>query len=240
MTRTNRTSGRRRAGVALVGATASLVFALPSTADAGARVASPDVAIVAAEALDALERWQATGGIAQYSEYVALRSRTASLVAGGLGLPGATLRNAWGGVRIEKQHAVLAAMSQLGVPYRSMKSEEGQGFDCSGLLLYAFGEAGVELPRSSRDQIGAADEIGGSEAEPGDLVYYPGHISIYVGMGLMVHSPFTGSEVEVRPISDRSLRYGDVFDDDVEIVAPAPAVEGAAGNAPVLRIVPAR
>lgn len=226
MTRTNRANGRRRRIVAtgLAVASAALAVLVPTSADAATkRVASPDVAKVADDALAALERWQATGHITDYARYVELRSRTASLIATGLGLPADGLRTAWGTVRIEKQHAVIAAVSQVGVPYRSMKSIEDEGFDCSGLLLYAFNEAGVDLPRSSGDQIREAEEIEGFDAEPGDLVYYPGHISMYVGMGLMVHSPFTGSEVEVRPIFERSLRFGDLFDGDVEFIAPDPA-----------------
>lgn len=227
MTRTNRAQGRRRRIVATGLAVASASFAVlaPTTGveAATARVASPEVAEVADDALAALERWQATGHITDYAHYIELRGKTASMIATALGLPADGLRTAWGTVRIEKQHAVLAAVSQVGVPYRSMKSIEDEGFDCSGLMLYAFTEAGVQLPRSSGDQIREAEEIAGFDAEPGDLVYYPGHISMYVGMGLMVHSPFSGSEVEVRPIFDRSLRFGDLFDGDVELIAPTPA-----------------
>ncbi len=104
-------------------------------------------------------------------------------------------------------------MSQLGVPYRSRMSKEGRGFDCSGLVLFAYAQAGIELPRSSRDQIRAADRGRRSPTlEPGDLVYYPGHISLYLGVDLMVHSPQPGQDVEVRQMFDRSLRFGDAVD----------------------------
>jgi NlpC/P60 family len=241
MTRTKRsatTLRRRLASVGLVGATAALTLLVPNTAEASTRVASPDVAAVAAQAIAALERWQVTASVVDYASYLDLRSRTASLTAEGMGIPTAALRDAWGAVRIEKQHVLLAAVSQLGVPYRSMRSEEGKAFDCSGLVLYAYREAGIELPRSSRDQIREADDIGGFDAEPGDLVYYPGHISLYVGAGLIVHSPNTGSEVEVRQSFDRSVRYGDVFDDSVTYVAPAPAVVAAARQAPAVTAGP--
>lgn len=237
MTRTIRsmsTTLRRLASVGVVGATASIALLAPTTVEAETiRVASPEVGAVAAQAVAALEQWQTAGDVGAYGDFVELRAEVASLTATGMGVPVEALRQAWAGVRVEKQHALLAAMSQLGVPYRSMRSEEGKGFDCSGLMLYAFHEAGVDLPRSSRDQIREADEIGGFEAEPGDVVYYPGHISMYVGLGLMVHSPYSGSEVEVRQLFDRSLRYGDVFDDDVTFVAPTPVGTGAAKPAAV-------
>lgn len=220
MTRTNRTTGRRRLlATGLVGATAALTMLVPGTAEARTRVASPEVAAVAADAVAALERWQATGSVVDYAAYLDLRARAASLTAAGMGMPGEALRVAWGAVRIEKQHAVLSAISQLGVPYRSMRSQEGVAFDCSGLMLYAWQEAGVELPRSSRDQFRAAEEITALTVEPGDFVYYPGHISMYVGFGLMVHSPNSGSEVEVRAIPERSLRFADLFEEYVEPAA---------------------
>ena len=230
MTRTDRPTTRRKRTLAtgLAGAVATIALLTPSSADAYSRVATPDVAMIAGGALTALERWQATGSTADYAEFVQLRSRAASVVAKALGVPGVGLRTAWSTVRLEKQHAMLAAISQVGVPYRSMRSEEGVGFDCSGLLLYAFDRAGVDLPRSSGDQISDAEAIEGFDAEPGDLVYYPGHISMYVGMGLIVHSPYSGSEVEVRPLFDKSLRYGDLFDDEFQ--APQPAATGAAGH----------
>ena len=48
--------------------------------------------------------------------------------------------------------------------------------------------------------------------EPGDLVYYPGHISLYLGDDFVVHSPQPGQDVEVRQMFDRSLRFGDAVD----------------------------
>lgn len=228
MTRTNRIPAPRRrnrlVAMGVVGATAALSLLAPGTAEARSRVASPDVAAVAAQAVDALERWRATGSLIDYASFLDLRSRAATLTASGMGMPGEALRVAWGAVRIEKQHAVLAAISQLGVPYGSMRSEEGVAFDCSGLMLYAWEGAGVDLPRSSGDQFRAADEVSELTVEPGDFVYYPGHISMYIGFGLMVNSPNSGSEVEVRAIPERSLRFSDLFEDDEE---PARASVGA-------------
>lgn len=233
MTRTHRSTTRRRRIVAsgLVGVTAALALVVPSTAQAGARVASPEVAAMAADAVTALERWETTGSMLDYARFVQLRSRTATVVANAFGEPGVGLRTAWANTRLEKQHAMLAALSQLGVPYRSMRSEEGKAFDCSGLMLYAFHRAGVELPRSSRDQFRDGEQIEGFDAQPGDLVYYPGHISMFIGMGLIVHSPYSGSEVEVRLNFDRSVRYADVFDGDVQVFQqPVPMGGGASAQ----------
>ena len=88
-----------------------------------------------------------------YSRYVQLRDEAASLAAAELGLPAAMMRDAWALSDLDKQTALLAALTQLGVPYRSHTSEPGVGFDCSGLTTYAWGVAGQDLPRQSRAQI---------------------------------------------------------------------------------------
>jgi hypothetical protein len=98
-----------------------------------------------------------------------------------------------------------------------MASKEDVGFDCSGLTSWAFRAAGVELPRISRDQIRAADEVDADMAEPGDLTYYPGHVSIYIGQGLMVHSPNSGNRVEVRPLPDRTNVFADAFTQEMVV-----------------------
>ena len=92
-------------------------------------------------------------------------------------------------------------------------SKPGGGFDCSGLVLFAYGQAGIGLPRSSHDQIRAATQIDRADLEPGDLVYYPGHVSMYLGVGdAIVHSPNSGNHVEITFMSPRkmsSIVFGD-------------------------------
>jgi len=178
---------------------------------AGAAPATKSTAIAEAadRAVTALERWQQTQNPADYVWFVQHRDQVAAMTEYDIELSSGTLRDEWAQVAITKQHAVLNAVSQLGVPYRSLTSKPGVGFDCSGLTIWAFGEAGISLPRISRDQINDAERVDETDAEAGDLVYYPGHVSIYLGAGTMVHSPNSGNHVEVRSIPTRSLRYGD-------------------------------
>lgn len=183
-------------------------------ADASVRTKSTTIAAEADRALDAFERWEADRNPADYVRFVRGREATATMTATDLQLDPAAMRDAWATAPIGKQRAILAALSQLGVPYRSIKSEPGVGFDCSGLTIWAYAQAGLEIPRTSRDQFRAADEIEQSQAEPGDFVYYPGHISIYLGLDTMVHSPYSGSHVEAVTIPERSLDYGDPFAED--------------------------
>ena len=90
-----------------------------------------------------------------YSRYARLRDEAASLAAAELGLPAAMMRDAWARSDLDKQTALLAAMSQLGVPYRSRMSEPGVGFDCSGLVMFACGDAGHGSAAPEPDQINA-------------------------------------------------------------------------------------
>lgn len=192
------------------------VATVPGTgADASVRTTSATIAAEADRALEAFTRWHTDRNPADYVRFVQSRDAVATSTANDLELDGSVLRDVWAAAPIEKQQAVLAAMSQLGVPYRSIKSEPGVGFDCSGLTIWAFAQAGLEIPRTSRDQFRAADRIDLDDAEPGDFVYYPGHISIYLGLGTMVHSPYSGSHVEAVPLpTRRSLSFADPFRQD--------------------------
>lgn len=216
MTRTDRVPPRTwvRRGIAGAAVAAAGLVAGHSGADASVRTTSEAIAIEADHALRAFDDWQRDRNPADFVRFVQRREATASLTASDLGLDAGDLEAAWAASPIEKQRAVLAAMSQLGVPYRSIASEPGVGFDCSGLTVWAFERAGVDIPRSSRDQFRAAEEIDRAAAEPGDLVYYPGHISLYLGLGTMVHSPNSGNHVEAVTLpTKRSVDFADPLGD---------------------------
>ena len=120
---------------------------------------------------------------------------------------------AWAVTTVEHQLAVLAAMTQVGVPYRSNTSKENVGFDCSGLTTYAWARAGVSLVRQSGQQIRNAEPLDRSTAKAGDLVQYPGHVMMYLGVGdAVIHSVMSGRTVELDTISERQanrVRFGD-------------------------------
>ena len=80
------------------------------------------------------------------------------------------------------------------------------GFDCSGLMLYAYNGAGVRLPRVSRNQFHAGRKVPISDLRPGDLVFYQRggrpihHVAMYIGDGQIVEAPYTGANVRVVPL----------------------------------------
>jgi cell wall-associated NlpC family hydrolase len=94
---------------------------------------------------------------------------------------------------------VATARAQLGKPYR-WGGVGPSAFDCSGLTRYAWAAAGVHLPHSSRGQFASLKRVDMDDMQPGDLVYRPGHIGIYVGGGLMIHAPQSGYRVQVSPL----------------------------------------
>ncbi len=99
--------------------------------------------------------------------------------------------------------AIRAAQSQLGVPYRFASSTPGVAFDCSGLTAWAWGTAGVSLPHQSRNQYSSVPHVPASEAQPGDLIFYYSpisHVGIYLGGGMMIHSPQTGPSVSYTQV----------------------------------------
>lgn len=98
--------------------------------------------------------------------------------------------------------AVMAARSAVGRPY-VWGSTGPSGFDCSGLMVWSYRQAGVALPRTSQAQRHAGRRVPLSEARPGDLVTYrsdASHVGMYVGNGQVVHAPYPGARVRYDPV----------------------------------------
>lgn len=101
--------------------------------------------------------------------------------------------------------AAQLALSQVGVPYQWGGSTPQQGFDCSGLVQWAYGMSGIKLPRTSELQWATLPHLPpNSPLVTGDLVFFgppdaPTHVGIYLGNGFMVDAPHTGSTVRVEP-----------------------------------------
>jgi len=97
------------------------------------------------------------------------------------------------------------ALSMVGVPYRYGGADPRDGFDCSGLVYYAFTSNGHAVPRTSQAQFKAARKIPLAEAAKGDLLFFRdqeklSHVGIYLGDGRFVHAPSSGDTVRVARI----------------------------------------
>ena len=79
--------------------------------------------------------------------------------------------------------------------------------DCSGLVAYAYGQAGIDVPRTSSQQAAAGTSISKSELQPGDLVVWPGHIAIYSGDGKIIDASGSKQQVVEREIWGNPTDY---------------------------------
>jgi murein DD-endopeptidase len=106
------------------------------------------------------------------------------------------------------ERAARVALKAVGVPYQWGGSSPAAGFDCSGLVYWAYGRLGVELPRTSYALYDRGRRVARSRLKAGDLLFFfgVGHVGLYLGRGQMVHAPRAGRTVEV--VSLRSY-YGD-------------------------------
>lgn len=106
---------------------------------------------------------------------------------------------------------IAAALKAQGTPYvwggGNIHGPTGGGYDCSGLLVYAFYQgARITLPRTSQTMRGVGTGVSRSEMQPGDLIVINndgnwGHVGLYLGGGKMVHAPRPGKTVETAVVS---------------------------------------
>jgi len=97
------------------------------------------------------------------------------------------------------ERAAATAVRAVGVPYRWGGTSPAAGFDCSGLVYWAYGRLGIALPHSSYALYDQGRRVARSRMKVGDLLFFSGlgHVGIYIGRGRMVHAPHSGSRVEI-------------------------------------------
>jgi cell wall-associated NlpC family hydrolase len=164
------------------------VFAAARYLCALGAVPQPRLALVAYNCGDAGARCQkASGGYA--AEVLDLAARFGS------------------GPTAQAPAALAFAESQIGVPYRWGGETPARAFDCSGLVQWAYAQAGLILPRTAQDQYDAGPAVpAGSLLQPGDLIFFGSspasveHVGLYAGAGLMIDAPHTGADVREEPV----------------------------------------
>lgn len=113
----------------------------------------------------------------------------ASAVSSSVDIPASAIGNS----------VISIASRYIGVPYVSGGSSPS-GMDCSGFTKYVYGQLGIALPHSSSSQASYGTQVPASEAQPGDLMWTPGHVSIYAGGNTMIDASKPGTVVDFRPI----------------------------------------
>ena len=99
--------------------------------------------------------------------------------------------------------AASVALGQLGVPY-VFGGASPRGFDCSGLVMWAYAQVGVSLPHATSAQWAATKPISMGDLQVGDLIFFYGlgHVGIYIGGGRVVHAPHTGDVVRIEQVAN--------------------------------------
>ena len=112
-----------------------------------------------------------------------------------------------GGGAPEAATVIQAALSRIGSPYVWGGSGPNQ-FDCSGLVMWSFQQAGISLPHSSQALAQGGQPVSRDQMQPGDLVTYysdASHVAIYIGDGMMVHASTYGTPVRVAPVDNAPI-----------------------------------
>ena len=108
------------------------------------------------------------------------------------------------------ERAAVVAVRQLGVPYRYGGSTT-KGFDCSGLVQYAYSQAGKSIPRTTAGQWQSLQPVTANSLRVGDILFFNlkgkvSHVGLYLGSGRFVHAPSTGRKVTIAELDSAYYR----------------------------------
>jgi cell wall-associated NlpC family hydrolase len=138
--------------------------------------------------------------------------------------------------------AIAIARKYLGTPYHWGGSDPSTGFDCSGIVQYAYKQMGVDLPRVTYTQVNVGEHIDRAHLRPGDVLFFRDstgdihHEALYIGGGKFLHAPHTGDVIKISSLDEPY--YRDQFMGGRRVAqlaapgAPVPNVPGAPAAAP--------
>lgn len=157
---------------------------------------------LAVAALEAYEKSVASADPKLADRYQRALATVVSVVAARTFVSRSEMFAAWQSTSSRHQKAILVGMTTLGTGYLFGSDNPRKGLDCSGLVAYAWAKSGVKLPMKSDRQIDHSREVSRTDARAGDIVGYPGHTMIYLGVGdIVLHSARPNLGVRVGPIN---------------------------------------
>ena len=167
----------------------------------------------AVAALAAYEEFAAANNTRTVNRYQRALAAVVSIVAARTFVSRGEMLEAWQTTSMRHQKALLVGLTTLGTGYLFGSDNPKKGLDCSGLVAYAWASVGVKLPMKSDRQIDHSREVSREDARAGDIVGYPGHTMIYLGVGdIVLHSARPNLGVRVGPINWKespNVRFAD-------------------------------
>ncbi|HSG98927.1 MAG TPA: C40 family peptidase, partial [candidate division Zixibacteria bacterium] len=115
-----------------------------------------------------------------------------------------------------QESIILSAVQFLGVPYL-WGGRSPMGFDCSGLVQIIYGMHGINLPRDSAEQRLVGREVSRGQLAPGDLIYSPGHVVIYMEADRFIHASLGEGGVEINSYDPHDENYREDLDRDFAV-----------------------
>ena len=103
------------------------------------------------------------------------------------------------------QEIAKFACQYVGYPYKAGGTSLTEGADCSGFVWAVYKNFGYSLPRTSYSQSTVGKSVSYSEAQPGDIIYYGGHVGIYIGNGRIVHASTERTGIKTESATYRSI-----------------------------------
>ncbi len=194
------------AGVVTVVAIAAAIFGTSTSAFAKPMPSAQERVIaesaqIAIEVFDSYSTLSSADRNEVFSAYVADIAQQAAIF---LGVDVRTMQRAWLSADLVHQRALINGLTQLGVPYKLNSAVEDVAFDCSGLVAFAWGKVGVDMTHGSSAQFASATRVKVEEAQPGDLIWRPGHIAMYLGVqSAVLQTPYSGRSVELQMMNER-------------------------------------
>ncbi|MER5536628.1 C40 family peptidase [Streptomyces mirabilis] len=173
------------------------------TAEEKARLAAIEKKKQEAADRKAAELAQQQAAAEKKAQEAAAQQQTTSGTTGTTGTSGSSTADSSYTAKADK--ALAFARAQVGKPYVWGATGPGS-YDCSGLTQAAWKAAGVDLPRTTWDQVNVGTTVPLSDIKPGDLVFFYddiSHVGLYVGNGMMIHAPKPGAYVR-----EESIFYG--------------------------------
>jgi cell wall-associated NlpC family hydrolase len=193
-------------GLAAAVAVAAAIFGIPTTALAKPMPQSQE-RVIAKSAQDAVAVFDSLTELGEADRNEVFSAHVANIAAQAaifLGVDARRMQQAWLAADLAHQRALITGLTQLGVPYKINTAIENVAFDCSGLVEFAWRKAGVGLSRGSSAQFASAKIVKVDEAQPGDLIWRPGHISMYLGVpSAVLQTPYSGRSVELQMMNER-------------------------------------